>query len=280
MNPYLSIRFIFSSQVSSIFMFNKSIIWYQQMGYKDIFSTSPISRTKDTSLKKTKEVIKNNIAYDTQFHSINRAFSMNTEKIENTSRDLANSCENLDSLYSAIQSFDICELKKLSTNTVIFDGNAKASIMLIGEAPGATEDEKGIPFCGQSGKLLDNILASIGLNRTNTYITNTIFWRPPGNRRPTKEELDLCRPFVEKHIALIKPKLILMVGSTSVESLLRINQPITKIRRQYLNYNNQYLTDSIKAIAIFHPSYLLRQQRQKKLMWFDMIEIKNFIKTI
>lgn len=200
------------------------------------------------------------------------------KKIEetHTTSDLDN-CKNLDELRALVESFDGCELKKAAINTVFCHGNPDADIIFIGEAPGANEDEQGIPFCGQSGKLLDNIIAAIGLTREkNAYITNTVFWRPPANRKPTPEEIAICRPFVKKHIALMKPKLIVMVGSTAVESLLEINSPITKLRGQYFDYTNEYMAGkSIRATAIFHPSYLLRQPAHKKTMWFDILKIKH-----
>jgi len=186
-------------------------------------------------------------------------------------------CNSLEELRGLVESFEGCELKKSAINTVFGHGNPNSDIMFIGEAPGASEDEQGIPFCGQSGKLLDNIMAAVGLTREkNAYITNTVFWRPPANRKPTNEEIAICRPFVKKHIAIIKPKLIIMVGSTAVESLLEINTPITKLRGKYFDYTNEYLAGHvISATTIFHPSYLLRQPAHKKTMWFDMLKIKN-----
>jgi DNA polymerase len=158
---------------------------------------------------------------------------------------------------------------------VIGDGDVQAEVMFIGEAPGANEDKEGIPFCGQSGKLLNNIIKSIGLLRPQVYITNTVFWRPPGNRRPTTEEINTCRPFVEKHIALIKPRLIILVGNTAVESLLALKQPIGELRQREFAYENSYLATPIKTVVIYHPSYLLRQLTKKKEMWADMQYIKH-----
>ncbi len=189
-----------------------------------------------------------------------------------------NTYTTLESLKTAVMNFDGCDLKKTATNIVFADGAPDAKIMLIGEAPGAEEDETGIPFCGDSGKLLDNMLASIGLSREkNVYITNTIFWRPPANRRPTKEEIELCRPFVEQHIALIKPRLLILVGSTAVTALLGPKFEITKIRQEYYAYNNAYLSESIATTALFHPAYLMRQPSQKKQAWYDLLKIKDFI---
>lgn len=195
-------------------------------------------------------------------------------------RELANKAQNAQELQEIVKDFDGCMLKKTAKNTVFSDGNPNSKIMLIGEAPGASEDEAAIPFCGVSGKLLDNIFLAINHQRAkNLYISNSVFWRPPANRRPTDEEVLICRPFVEKHIALINPSLIILVGSTALNSLLpNITETISNIRGKFMSYNNQYLAQEIKITTIFHPSYLLRQPAKKKLMWDDIIKINNFIK--
>lgn len=186
--------------------------------------------------------------------------------------------DNLDSLYGLIKEFDECELKKSATNTVLFDGSPKARIMLVGEAPGASEDEQGIPFCGESGRLLDLMLESIGLSRKeDVYITNTVFWRPPANRKPTNLEVELCRPMTEKHIALIKPKVLVLVGSTALCAMLGDDKQITKIRGNYFKYINQYLDEPVTTTAIFHPAYLLRQPLKKKETWFDLLKLKDVL---
>lgn len=196
-------------------------------------------------------------------------------------RFLADSANNLDQLRDLVSNFDGCDLKKLANNTVFADGNPQSSIMFIGEAPGSNEDIEGIPFCGESGKLLDNILASINISRKhNAYITNTVFWRPPANRQPTQVEIDICRPFVEKHIALINPKLIILVGNVAATSLLGTNAGISKIKQIYYPYMNQYLTKPIQTTAIFHPAYLLRQPMQKKTMWYDLLKIEEFVSLL
>jgi DNA polymerase len=200
----------------------------------------------------------------------------NTYDSNQKTRKLADQCESIEQLKSIVEQFDGLEIRNMATNTVFGDGNVKSDIMLIGEAPGATEDKCGIPFCGQSGKLLDNILAAIDIDRTKCYITNTIFWRPPANRRPTSEEISICRPFVEKHVALVKPKIIILVGSTAVESLLDIKTPMGELRKQSFKYQNVYLKTPIDTFVIFHPSYLLRQPSQKKVMWLDIQKINKF----
>ncbi|CAN0576703.1 unnamed protein product, partial [Ectocarpus sp. 12 AP-2014] len=152
-------------------------------------------------------------------------------------RRLAESAKNLDELKTIVENFNGCALKNFATNTVFCDGQPNAEILLIGEAPGATEDKQGIPFCGESGKLLDKMLKTIGLDRVrNIYITNTIFWRPPANRRPTPEEIKICSPFVEKHIQLLAPKLIILIGGTAATALLGKKESITYIRENYYPY--------------------------------------------
>jgi DNA polymerase len=195
-------------------------------------------------------------------------------------RDLANLANSLEELKKLLMNFNGCGLKKLANKTVFADGNPQSSIMFIGEAPGSNEDAQGIPFCGESGKLLDNVLASINISREhNAYITNTVFWRPPANRQPTQEEIDICRPFVEKHIALINPKLIVLVGNVAATSLLGKNAGISKIRQEYYLYTNQYLSKPIQTTSIFHPAYLLRQPMQKKNTWYDLLKIHEYINT-
>ena len=193
--------------------------------------------------------------------------------------ELAAQAENIDSLRDAINDFTGCALYKTAKNTVFSDGVVTSNIVLVGEAPGSTEDEQGIPFCGISGKLLDDIFNSIGYTRKNNlYITNSVFWRPPGNRRPTEEEIAICRPFVEKHIALLQPKLIVLVGSTALASLLpNVTETISRFRGKFVQYDNQYLDNPTNITAIFHPSYLLRQPGKKKLIWHDIVKIKQFL---
>lgn len=241
---------------------------YNNSGVDLFFENQPKNRV--TNVIESKQILKNNIPGEVQ-------------KFISSSRKIANGISDFTELCNAIQTFDGCEIKKTAINTVIYDGQLDAKIMAIGEAPGASEDEQGIPFCGQSGKLLDKVFQSIGLSRKqNLFITNTIFWRPPGNRRPTPEEIDNCRPFLEKMIALLQPYLIIMVGNTAVESLLGLKSiPMHAIREQEHRYTNSYLAgQNIEAVAIFHPSYLLRQPAQKKLMWFDVLRIAKKIKAI
>lgn len=190
-------------------------------------------------------------------------------------RALADDATDLAGLEAAVRGFDGCALKKTATNMVFAAGVAASRLMFIGEAPGADEDRSGVPFCGPSGQLLDRMLSFIGLNRAeNFYITNTLFWRPPGNRQPTKEELAICKPFVEKHIALINPKLLVLVGGTATASLLNDTRGITRLRGQVFAYKNDYMPSEVPVHVLYHPSYLLRQPLAKKQAWADVLKLK------
>ncbi len=249
----------------------KILKWYKAMGVDETHSDSRrdfISiQAKAMKLEHAEPLIKNEKKYTPPKEAALQA------------RYLADQCDTLDALRQTVLNFDGCLLKKTATNTVFSDGNPNAEIMFIGEAPGSNEDLQGIPFCGDSGKLLDNIIKSINLDRNSVYITNALFWRPAGNRRPTDEEVTICQPFVEKHIALINPKLIVLVGSTASYALFGDLGPITKQRQKILQYSNKYLASPISATVIFHPSYLLRQPSQKKLTWYDMLNIKKIIQA-
>jgi uracil-DNA glycosylase family 4 len=191
-------------------------------------------------------------------------------------RILADAATNLATLEAAVRNFNGCALKKTATNTVFAEGVPASRLMFVGEAPGAEEDRNGVPFCGPSGKLLDRMLSFIGLDRAeNFYITNTLFWRPPGNRQPSAEELEICRPFVEKHIALVDPKILVLVGGTATSSVLRDTRGITRLRGQVFSYTNSYMARDVPVHVIYHPSYLLRQPLAKKQAWADLLKLKE-----
>ncbi|MFT5702689.1 MAG: DNA polymerase [Rickettsiales bacterium] len=190
----------------------------------------------------------------------------------------AERCQNLEDLKKAVHDFDGCSLKKMATNTVFADGNPESEIMIIGEAPENHEDLQGIPFCGDSGKLLGSMFKAIGMRREDIYVTNILFWRPPGNRRPTADELAMCKPFVEKQISLMKPKLIVLMGASAMAEILNIKDPISKACGKFFDYQNQYLESPIKSTILFHPNYLMRQPSKKRETWTHLISIKEFLK--
>ncbi|MCC7259756.1 MAG: uracil-DNA glycosylase [Alphaproteobacteria bacterium] len=193
-------------------------------------------------------------------------------------RAVADACTTREELEKALREFDGCSLRRTASNTVFCDGNPNARVMFVGEAPGAEEDKQGIPFCGPSGQLLDRMLSFIGLTRANFYISNTLFWRPPGNRKPSTEELAICRPFVEKHIALINPDLLVLVGGTATTALLDETRGISRLRGKFYTYSNPYTSREIPVAVLFHPSYLLRQPSHKRLAWQDILAIKHYMR--
>ncbi len=187
----------------------------------------------------------------------------------------AKSAQTLEELRTSLLSFGGCSLKYTATNLVFGDGNSKARLMLIGEAPGADEDRQGLPFVGQSGQLLDRMFAAIGLTRQESfYISNIIPWRPPGNRQPTPAEADACLPFVRRHIDLISPDFLILVGGVAAKTLLGGRDGIMRVRGSWKDYTSE-AGKKMKVMAIFHPAYLLRSPGQKREAWLDLIRIKH-----
>jgi uracil-DNA glycosylase len=185
----------------------------------------------------------------------------------------------LDELQAAVSNFDGCALRRTATHTVFGDGVPQSRIMFIGEAPGADEDRIGRPFVGVSGQLLDSMLAAIGLDRgRNAYITNVLFWRPPGNRKPTESEIAICRPFVDRHIALIDPLFVVLVGGTASAAFLPGSGGITRSRGQWVTLEVSGLSRPVEAIPMYHPSFLLRSPERKRESWIDLLSIKSKLK--
>jgi len=185
------------------------------------------------------------------------------------------SINTLAELKDSLQELENISIRKTAKSLVFGGGNPDSNIMIIGEAPGSEEDLMGLPFVGSSGKLLDKMLISIGLDREKVYITNILPWRPPGNRTPTKEEVSICLPYLERHIKIINPKIILMLGALSARTLLKCTEGITKIRGKWSQISISGVEESILGIATFHPAYLLRTPHQKRLAWRDMILLKE-----
>ena len=172
-----------------------------------------------------------------------------------------------------------CDLHKERQNVVFNSGNPNADLMLIGEGPGQQEDEEGLPFVGRSGQLLTKILESVGINRDDIYIANTVKCRPPNNRTPLQSEMDACRDYLIRQIQVVKPKIICPLGSAAIKSVLGSTDPITKIRGQWITKPVNYMDDDLYIMPIFHPAYLLRNSSKEKgapkwLTWQDMKEVK------
>ncbi len=195
-------------------------------------------------------------------------------------RETASAANTLEELRAALEGFEGCALKFTATNTVFSDGNPDAHVMLIGEAPGVEEDRQGKPFVGASGKLLDRMLQSIGLSRAGhgaegAYISNVLFWRPPGNRSPTTAEIAACLPFIRRHIELVKPKILVYLGGTAAKTMLETNQGIMRLRGKWVDHFTPGLDHPVPAMPTFHPAYLLRTPSQKREAWADLLNIKK-----
>jgi DNA polymerase len=185
---------------------------------------------------------------------------------------IAANAATLDQLRDALAGFEGCNLRLTATRLVFADGTPGSRVMLVGEAPGRDEDIQGLPFVGRSGQLLDRMLAAIGLDRRTVYIANVVPWRPPGNRRPTPQETAICRPFIERQIALSDPDFLILLGGAAASELLNTPEGILKIRGRWRDYDTG--RRRIRAMATLHPAYLLRQPLHKRLAWRDFLTLK------
>ena len=220
--------------------------------------------TKAIKLIKFYNFINYNLIYNNK--AINRykkdAFEISDDK-----------AKKLEKLKKSISNIKNCELKKSATNIVFSDGNPKAKIMLIGEGPGSNEDQEGLPFVGRAGALLDKMLASIDLDRKKVYITNVVNYRPPENRRPTEEEIAKYLPYLKKHIEIISPEILVLLGSTALNALIGNEVVISKARGQWIE--KQFGECKTSIIVTFHPAFLMRQPAQKKMAWIDLKMIRE-----
>ena len=185
-----------------------------------------------------------------------------------SAREAARTAPSLEVLRDLLEKFDGCALKSTATRLVFADGNPHARVMFVGEAPGREEDIEGLPFVGRSGKLLDRMIAAIGLDRSKAYIANVIPWRPPGNRTPTPQETQICLPFIQRQIELVNPDVLVTLGNPSTQTLLSTREGIMKTRGRWFDYDTG--TRVIRAIATFHPAYLLRSPSYKRMAWQDL----------
>ena len=220
--------------------------------------------TKTVKLIKFYNYINHNLIYN------NSAINRYKNDIFKITGDKANKLEKLKKTVSSINN---CELKKSAKNIVFADGNPKSKIMLIGEGPGANEDLEGIPFVGRAGALLDKMLDSIALNRKNVYITNVVNYRPPENRLPTEKEIARYLPYLKKHIEIISPKILVLLGSTAMNALIGSDEVISKVRGKWID--KQFGSCNTSIIVTFHPAFLMRQPAQKKMTWIDLKMIRE-----
>jgi uracil-DNA glycosylase len=188
-------------------------------------------------------------------------------------REAARTAANLDDLRKLLENFEGCALRNTATQLVFADGNPEGRVMFVGEAPGHEEDISGRPFVGRSGKLLDRMIEAIGLDRSKVYIANVVPWRPPGNRTPTPQETAICLPFIRRQIELANPDILVCLGGPSMQTLLGTKDGITRMRGRWFPFDTG--TREIRAMATFHPAFLLRSPLQKRLSWRDFLAIKK-----
>ena len=219
---------------------------------------------KLTKLIKYYSLINHNLIFSNK--SINR-YNQNQPKIQK------DKSENLQMLRESINEIKNCKLKENASNLVFSDGNPNSKVMIIGEGPGANEDKEGLPFVGRAGQLLDKMLYAINLSRKNVYITNVVNYRPPENRKPTEKEVERYLPYLKKHIEIIKPQIILLLGSTAMSAILQDTDVISKMRGKW--YEIEINKCKLSSIVSFHPAYLLRQPDQKKFSWIDLKMIRD-----
>ena len=224
-----------------------------------------------------KKITTNSIKLIKYYKFINHNLIFNNKAINRYKKDKfeisADKIDNLERLKKSISNIKNCTLKSSATNMVFNDGNPKSRIMLIGEAPGSNEDEEGLPFVGRAGTLLDKMLASINLDRKSVYITNIINYRPPENRRPTNEEMNRYLPFIKKHIEIIAPKILILLGSTAMNALISADIVISKVRGKWIE--RKFGKCKTSVIVTFHPAFLMRQPTQKRLAWIDLKMIRD-----
>jgi DNA polymerase len=248
--------------------------WYVEMGADEAIGETPIDRTRPAVPPVVAAATEPAPGPRRVPSPLPVAASAAVAAASGAAREIAAAATTLASLAEAIAAFDGCALRRTATTTVFADGDPAARLMLIGEAPGAEEDRLGKPFVGRSGQLLDRMLATIGIDRSSAYITNVLFWRPPGNRKPTPGEIAACLPFVLRHIALVRPAILMLCGGTATSALLGTAEGITRLRGRWFDLAVPGLEQPVPAIATYHPSYLLRSPERKREAWRDLLAVQ------
>ena len=254
------------------------LAFYQEAGVDAVLTESPIDRLAERAA--AEQAVSVNAAF-ARAELPRPASPIATSPIATLAPDAAvaaaraaaKAASSLDELKEMLRAFEGCALSATATQLVFADGNPQSRVMFVGEAPGREEDIQGLPFVGRSGQLLDRMLAAIGLSRQSAYIANIVPWRPPGNRTPTPQESAICLPFTLRQIELADPDLLVCLGTPSAQTLLNIAGGIVKNRGRWFRFHTG--TREVRALATFHPAYLLRQPLQKRLVWRDFLAIKK-----
>lgn len=252
--------------------------WYVEMGADEAIADQPVDRLARSAPRPASAPAARPAPPTAAARAVAAtppaAFAESPGEAAQAARLAATRADTIAALEAAITGFEGCGLKRTATNTVIADGNPAAPVMIIGEAPGADEDRIGRPFVGRAGQLLDRMLAAIGLDREGVLITNAIYWRPPGNRTPTAEEIAACLPFVLRHIALVRPRLLVLAGGTAARALLPPGPGITRLRGRWFDLAVPGLDRPVPTLPMFHPSFLLRAPERKREAWQDLLALR------
>ncbi|MBI3441159.1 MAG: uracil-DNA glycosylase [Proteobacteria bacterium] len=252
--------------------------WYIEVGADEAIGIEPIDRIGIVEKQAAPTAAVLPIA---STPSPSHAPAIGAIEFLNTAKTLASAAQTLEELKTALESFQGISLKRTATQMVFADGIQTAKVMLVGEAPDADEDRIGRPFVGVRGQLLDNMLASIGLSREqNVYITNVVNWYPPGNRALSDTEVTLSLPFIQRHIELVRPTVLIYVGGVAAKALLQTRQSITALHGKWKEYSSEGLPSAIPSMALFHPDYLLASPAQKALAWADLLALRKKLKML
>jgi DNA polymerase len=258
--------------------------WYAEMGVDIAVDDTPHDRFAESSASLCLRAEMRSVSaapretIEASRHTMREpATALAADAIEATARESAAAAKDLGDLRERLSRFEGCGLKATATRLVFGDGYQSADIMFVGEAPGADEDREGLPFVGRAGKLLDKMLASIGLDRQKVYIANVVPWRPPGNRTPTPLETAACLPFTRRQIELVDPKILVCLGGASAQTLLGGKEGIMRMRGRWFAFAGN---PEIRAFAMLHPAYLLRQPAHKKLAWQDLRMLEKEINRL
>lgn len=257
--------------------------WHIEMGVDELIDDQPIDRYAAAAIPRAAVAVPSPSANSQPTRPAASASPGQPLAPSEGARDaiaIARDANSIEDLRERLETFEGCALKFTATNTVFADGDPASDIMFIGEAPGVDEDRQGLPFVGASGQLLNRMLSALGRERTSIYISNILFWRPPGNRSPTAAETAACLPFVQRHIELARPKVLVFLGGSSAKTMLDRTEGIMRLRGKWFEYMSEELGAPIPAMPTFHPAFLLRQSAQKREAWRDFLAIQEKLEEI
>jgi uracil-DNA glycosylase family 4 len=267
--------------------------WYMEMGVDECIADESTDRYafSEAQMEKRKAAIANPPPASMSAPVISQKTAAPAPKVPATDEMVqdavqrAQKSKTMDELEAAVSGFEGCVLKQTALNTVFCDGNPKAKVMILGDAPATAEDREGKPFAGLAGQLLDKMLFASGLSkemgdRSDVFLSNILYWRPPGNRAPTPSEIALCLPFVERQIELVDPSMIILFGETAAKAILGRHESLSKLQGRWFEHSTPGLSHPVAATVVYHPDYLLKSPVQKRKAWRDLLAISERLKNL